>query len=268
MSQDFFERESGLWAAATIGDVRHTEELLRDPSVNVNFMGAVRGDSCLHRACRFGHSEVVRLLLGHAGIMVNLGNLGDATPLSIACQEGSESVVELLLADPRVDVNQPNVDGCSPFFSACGHGHLGVVKLLLSDPGVDVNRVNRHNSTALWIAGQFGHIEVVLLLLASGRELVTTTRAIGPDTMWHNRTAAEHARLQGMKSRLPNETAEDNDRKRANGPSIADWIERYETNAAETRAALRTLPSIRGMMEAPHLRFESFISLTSTSSSS
>jgi len=43
-------------------------------------------------------------------------------------------VVKLLLAHPAIDVNVKNRGGCTPFYYACAGGHLSVIELLLKDP--------------------------------------------------------------------------------------------------------------------------------------
>jgi len=129
-----------IWSAAEVGNLEVVTNLLAvDPAVNhngaavnVNWIGPEKGDTPLHRACRFGHVQVVKVLLEHPVIDVNAGNAGRATPLNIASQEGHVEVVKLLLADTRVDLNSPSGDGTTPFSKACQEGYVEVVSLLLA----------------------------------------------------------------------------------------------------------------------------------------
>ena len=86
------------------GNLELVNLLINDPTVNLNWIGPEKGDTPLHRACRFGHVQVVKVLLEHPVIDVNAGNAGNvgrATPLNIASQEGHVEVVKLLLADTK-----------------------------------------------------------------------------------------------------------------------------------------------------------------------
>ena len=184
-------KEHKLWQACTDSDLEVVKELARDPSVNVNWVGQDRGDTPLHRACRFGHLEIVRVLLAQEEIAVNKGNQGNASPFFIACQEGHKEVVSLLLADPRVDPNGTAEDGSTPFLMTCDD-QKEVVSLLLADPRLDPNRPTDNQTTPLWFASQNGHIVAVQQLLASGREIDTRLRST-----FNNRTAAEQGRAMG-----------------------------------------------------------------------
>ena len=58
----------------------------------------------LHIASGYGHVEVVKLLLAHPNIDVNVKNDDGRTPVSHSCWNGKVSVGQVLLKDPRVDV--------------------------------------------------------------------------------------------------------------------------------------------------------------------
>ena len=105
-------------ASATDGDFEMVKNLAEDPSVNVNWVNEdeMKKDTSLHRACRFGHVEIVKVLLAHEEIEVNKGNFGQATPFRIACQECHLLVISLLLLDPRVDPNHPDIEGVTSFY--------------------------------------------------------------------------------------------------------------------------------------------------------
>jgi len=92
-------KEQQLWEACTSGNLDLVKQHINDASVKVNWVGPEKGDTPLHRACRFGHVQVAQALLRQPGVGVNAGNVGMATPLYIACQEGKKEVVSLLLAD-------------------------------------------------------------------------------------------------------------------------------------------------------------------------
>ena len=87
------------------------------------------------------------------------------TPLDCACRYGHFEIVKLLLNDNRIDINQAKNDGATPFYIACQEGHVEIVKLLLNDKSVDINKVTNEGTTPFYIACCKGHIEVVKLLL-------------------------------------------------------------------------------------------------------
>ena len=171
--------EQRLWQACTDGDLKIVKELADDPAVDVNWVGEDRGDTPLHRACRFGYLETVKVLLAQEKIGVNKRNRGGAGPFNIACQEGHKEVVSLLSADPRIDPNKLDHDSYTPIFIAWCNGHKEVVSLLLADPRIDPNQANDKGSTPFFMACQEGHKEVVSLLLADPRIDLNKPRDIG-----------------------------------------------------------------------------------------
>ena len=95
--------EKTLWEAAKRGPVSEVSSLLGDhPEINVNWTNPHSDKwTPLHIACRYGHVEVVKRLLAHPNIHVNLKIIGGQTPLSLGCYNGQVTVVQLLLKDPH-----------------------------------------------------------------------------------------------------------------------------------------------------------------------
>jgi len=233
-------KEQKLWQACADGDLEAVRELANDPAVDFNWVGEDRGDTPLHRACRFGWWEIAKLLLVQEKIEVNRGNKGGASPFHIACQEGHKEVVSLMLADPRVDPNKPQSDEGISFFVACMRDHREVVSLLLVDPRIDPNKPWTDQGTPLWYASQNGHLVVVQLLLASGGEIDTKRKSL-----IRNRTAAEQGRRQVSSPKTATETDEDHRKRKENGPKCADLIDEYERDPVATRNRLRRQPGLR-----------------------
>jgi len=153
-------KEQQLWKASTDGDLEKVNLLAGDETVDVNWVGEDRLDTSLHRACRFRHLEIVKVMLAHPKIEVNKGNKGDASPFFIVCQERHMEVVSLLLADQRIDPNKPKKNGTTPFFMASHDGHKEVVSLLLADPRIDITCQAHSGETALEAAFRNGHINI------------------------------------------------------------------------------------------------------------
>jgi len=104
----------------------------------------------LSYACKNGHIVIVKLLLEHPDIDVNL-----CTPLYCACSNGHIDIVQLLLEHPNINLNY-----CVPLVEAFYSGHIEIVKLLLKQKDIDVNK-----GGALAAACKNGHIGIVQLLL-------------------------------------------------------------------------------------------------------
>jgi len=173
-------KEQLLWKACTEGDLERVNLLAGDETVDVNWVGEDRLDTSLHRACRFGHLEIVRVMLAHPKIEVadpridpNKPQNEGATPFYVACLNGRKEVVSLLLADPRIDPNKPKNKEVTPFFMACQKGHKEVVSLLLADPKIDPSKPNKNEATPFFPACQNGRKEVFSLLLADPRIDIT-----------------------------------------------------------------------------------------------
>ena len=93
------------------------------------------------------------------------------TPLHIASIRGHLEVVKLLLAHPNINVNLKDNDGQTLFLLGCLNGHVLVVRVLLKDPRVDVTLEDNNGCTPLWWASWCGGLDVVEWLIASGRDL-------------------------------------------------------------------------------------------------
>ena len=208
--------------------------------IDVNWVGKEKGDTPGHRACRFGHPEIVKVLLAHPAIEVNKGNKGGANPISLACQEGHMEVVSLLLADLRVDPNKVDKVGTPPLIFGCVIGHKEVVSLLLADPRIDPNKPQKDQASPLWHASQNGHFMVVQHLLASGREIDTRKRST-----FNNTTAAEHARRMTTAPMQTYEGDADPPRRAANCPLCAVLIDEFESDPVTVRHRLRRQPGLR-----------------------
>ena len=273
----FKSKEEILWRACTDGDLETVKELADDPGVDFNWVGEDRGDTPLHRACRFGRLDIVKMLLAQEKIEVNKGNKGgassfflasqeghkevvsllladpridpnkpsknEATPFLVACQEGHREMVALLLADPRFDPNKQANDGTTPFLIACEKGNKDVVSLLLVDPRIDPNTPLNDQSTPLWHASQEGHLVVVQHLLASGKEIDTKRRS-----NFNNTAAAEQGRAMAPRTtKAKDETEEVFQRRKTNGPLCADLIDEYDRDPKHLGVfhRLRRQPGLR-----------------------
>ena len=96
---------------------------------------------------------------------------GKMTALHYASDSGLTEIVKMLLAHPAVNVNVQDNSGGTPLLFTCANRHVSVVRLLLKNPRVNVTWVDNEGCTPLWWASYRGHNEVITWLMASGRNL-------------------------------------------------------------------------------------------------
>jgi len=242
------KRELQLWEACSAGDLPLVAQLTAAGSkINVNWLGPEKGDGPLHRACRFGHLEIVKHLLQLPQVDINLWNTGKGTPFFIACQQDQADVVSLLLKDPRVVVNDhlaPKVV-VTPFIQACQYASYKTVAILARDERIDVNKVDKDRCTGLLLASYYGQLATVQVLLASEKSVDVRLKTAPGHQTWCNKTPAEVTRLQMTQDRTGFADETVYRRMQANGPAIIEVLEAYEANPIAVRRRLRELPVVR-----------------------
>jgi len=92
---------------------------------------------------------------------------------------GHVEVVKLLLAHPNINVNLKDKSGRTPFSYGCECDNVSVVEVLLKDPRVDVTLEDDDGRTPLWWASFYGKHEEIEWLIASGRDLGDIERKVG-----------------------------------------------------------------------------------------
>lgn len=123
------------------------------------------GATALFYAVQRGDEVAVKKLI-MSGAQVNICNKEGQTPLHIACYYGHSNVVELLLfASAQPDVMTKGKQGKSPLMYAARNGHAEVAKLLL-EAGAKPDIATTQGKTALMYAATHGHPDVVRVLLA------------------------------------------------------------------------------------------------------
>jgi len=156
--------------AAKSGLIEEVKSLLRDhPDLDVNWENHEVHSTALHVASNDGHVEVVKLLLAHPVINVNLRDKFGRTAFLLGCFSGEVSVVQLLLRDPRVDVALADHNDRTPLWWAAGNGYHDLAEWLLAS-GRDLGDFYTKGkwcgkeSTVLEIAGERNESEAVDLL--------------------------------------------------------------------------------------------------------
>jgi len=164
-------------------EAQHFTNVNMNTHVNVNLRLPTHSDRTpLHLASLNGHHAIVRLLLRHPEIRVNVLDREGLTPLNLACQCGRVEVVRVLLQDPRVDVNLPDHLGRTPLWRASCEGYARVVEwLIASGKNLDL-AFAALDRTPLEIARELEHDSVVDIL---------TEYALGNPVLIRHRTQLE-----------------------------------------------------------------------------
>lgn len=149
-----------------LSEFPHSTTHISESSNKFNIFG-----SALLEACKYGHTEVVQLLLDEARVHVDHTNGDGQTGLHLACVEGHAAVCALLL-ERGADANQADATDWSdtPFSRACQEGHVECVRLLL-DHGVSVNQTHLNGFTGLIESCSRGQVAVTELLLERGADV-------------------------------------------------------------------------------------------------
>ncbi|XP_075693307.1 SMC5-SMC6 complex localization factor protein 1 isoform X2 [Rhinoderma darwinii] len=94
-----------------------------------------KGETAMHKACRYNNVKRLHLQLSLPGIDINAKDNAGWTPLHEACNHGStECVREILQRCPEVDLLS-HVDGVTPLHDALQNGHIEIGKMLLQHGG-------------------------------------------------------------------------------------------------------------------------------------
>ena len=80
-------------------------------------------------------------------------------------------MIRLLLAHPDIDVNVKNRGGITPFDWAFYGGRTSCVREMLKDSRVKVNELDNHGATPLFRAASQGRLDTIRSWIASGREM-------------------------------------------------------------------------------------------------
>jgi len=126
----------------------------------------INGETPLIEASRYGHVEMVSLLL-NADADINGRDTFNQTALMIASMFGQIEVVKLLLTSgARVNKRTRDCRDSALMYATAG-GHIEIVKLLIA-AGAKVNVTNKSGYTPLTNALNWKNIDMVNVLLDAG----------------------------------------------------------------------------------------------------
>ena len=152
-----------LIAASLFGYFQVVRELLKHDKVDVN-IGIEYGHTPLVLASSFGRYKVVRELLKHENVDVNFAVECGYTPLTLASHMEHWDVVGELLKHNKVNFNVQCKFGFTVLMWASLKGKIEVVSELLKRDNLDRELKNVAGSTALDVARNSGWTEIATLL--------------------------------------------------------------------------------------------------------
>jgi ankyrin repeat protein len=120
-----------LMVAAEKGHAAIVKYLLSKPSTDINAK-APEGGRAIDFACRMGHLEVVKILVG-AGSRIEADTTNEWSPLVAAIVGGDLALVKHLVEEAGVDVQRPALFCVTPLDFAENGGHNGAVAEYLQE---------------------------------------------------------------------------------------------------------------------------------------
>lgn len=151
-------------------------------------------------AAKYGHLDVVKLLIAHGANISHKNREGD-TPVSMAARYGHLEILKYLIAYGAIPENQENN---SPWLMAAKYGHLEIFKFLLAHRGYDsISIIDEYR--IFMSAAEHGHSRVVQYYLdfykRTGRKTISEFDAL---TQQGLQSAAIKGHLKVVKQLISN----------------------------------------------------------------
>ena len=129
------------------------------------------GQTPLMYACRRGHFQTARRLLGFGASVNKKSDRGRTPIIEAVLKKRKETVILLLDAkryDEKLEINaaNPRLDDRTALMIATADGSTEICEAVLRHPNTLINLQDALGFTALSIAASFGYVEVVGLILA------------------------------------------------------------------------------------------------------
>ncbi|KAJ5885029.1 hypothetical protein N7495_009539 [Penicillium taxi] len=157
-------RDAWLVRAAGEGQLE-VFELLYNKNANPNSVDA-HNQTPLLWAAKYGHKDVVRLILAKEDVSIDTKNEWGRTPFSWAAHNGHSEIVEMLLATEKIEVNSRDSLGRTPLCRATRNGQEAIVARLLQIKQIEVDTMDSLGRTPLSFAAQCGYEGIVRYFLA------------------------------------------------------------------------------------------------------
>ncbi|XP_064382059.1 nuclear factor NF-kappa-B p100 subunit-like isoform X2 [Halichondria panicea] len=214
-----------LWKAVDNNDVTKVRSLLgqgADPNHKLYWSDEWAGYKLppLHRACRWGHLEIVKTLVTHGARTDEAGGWFNLIPLNWACWRGHKEVVKYLFRELGLSTDVRDKDNKTPLHWACEGGNTDVAQYLVEQLKMDVDVREDDNWTPLHYACCEGRKDVVQYLVEKANCDISVTNDDG-ETPLDFATQEGHTEIADYLKSLPQQSAMTGDtdsRSDENGP--------------------------------------------------
>ncbi|XP_046326546.2 ankyrin repeat domain-containing protein 50-like [Haliotis rufescens] len=132
-------------------------------SVDINVRGCDGRTPVMQAVCK-GQLEMVKLLVSKGADMTLVDNFGDNI-LNLACDEGHTEILQYVLSQDMQAINNRGRYGRTPVVWAAFEGHRDILELLVKK-GVDLSLVSEHRNNILHLACCGGHVDIVKYVLS------------------------------------------------------------------------------------------------------
>lgn len=160
----------GLAAKSDNNDIIKMVCMHKNTDINYRYIDEedekFNGETILVSLTRENNKEMIKYLLKRDDININLGNLGNHTPLKVAIDKNDADLVKLFLDDPRIIVNQKNAFKYTALAYAVMKKNPEIVEMLVKREDIDVNVVELVDlETPLMMAVIGGSLDIVKILM-------------------------------------------------------------------------------------------------------
>jgi len=139
-----------LFDAAADGNIDMVQTRLTNSWTHINAQDHPNGDTAIALAAKWGHPEVIGLLLEKGADATIANNVGQ-TPLHLAADMGQLEACRVLIEKGGVDPNVQDLSGFTSLHAAAGKAHTATCVLLL-EHGADKTIKNYSLQTPLQCA--------------------------------------------------------------------------------------------------------------------
>ncbi|KAL2857373.1 ankyrin repeat-containing domain protein [Aspergillus pseudoustus] len=162
------KNETPFMLAADAGHLSLLQWLLPQPGVDPAAIDK-RGRTALTRACRNGHTEVVRFLLALETIDPTQEADGVmSAPLRLAADGGHADIFRLLLSTGKIDIiPELTLNSSTSLFRATARNQPSILRILVEDHGLDPNYADPERGMSIMHYAAINRCEAVIEYLLS-----------------------------------------------------------------------------------------------------
>jgi ankyrin repeat protein len=129
-----------LYRAVGRNNEKEVERLLAIEGIDVNYICETELNwTPLHMCCINGNFDILKMLLKHKDIKINVVDFLGQTPFYFLCGIGDPEITRYLLYNHNsLNVNLGDQSDCTPLMGACFAGHSQLVDVLIKCYRVDL----------------------------------------------------------------------------------------------------------------------------------